>query len=99
MAPMGDSRNDDTEIYLDYGSQLWFVTERARLGAGFVGQLLATNEGEGLGESSWNQFGIAANFLSGRFRPGGHLRVPLGDDIPVLQFVWGLTLQIRLGSN
>jgi len=99
LNPVGDLSEADSEIYLDYGSQLWFVTDKARLGAGLVGLLLVTGEGVDLGESSLHQFGVAANFLSGRFRPGGHLRVPLDDDMPGLQYVWVLTLQIGLGSD
>jgi hypothetical protein len=99
LKPVGDLSGADDDIYLDYGSQLWFVTEKARLGAGLVGQLLATSDGDGLGESSWHRFGVTANFLSGRVRPGAHLSVPLDDDMPGLQYVWGLTLQVALGSE
>ncbi len=99
LKPVGDISAADSDVILDYGSQLWLVTERARLGAGLIGQLLATSNGDGLGESSLHQFGVAANFLSGRFRPGARLSVPLDDDMPGLQFVWGLTLQIKLGNN
>jgi hypothetical protein len=99
MNPIGDNSGADAEVYLDYGSQLWLVTEKARLGAGFSGIFHTTNEGEGFGENSLHQFGIAASFGSGRVRPGGQLRVPLDDDWPRLQFVWGLTLQVKLGND
>lgn len=98
MKPIGDNSGADTEVYLDYGSQLWLVTEKARLGAGFSGILHTTNDGGGFGENSLHQFGVAASFGSGRFRPGGQLHVPLDDDIPGLQYVWGLTLQVVLGD-
>jgi len=96
--PTGDAEGEDTEVFLDYGLQFWVESEAARVGAGLTGRLLVSEDKGGLGDWTIHQFGFAANFGSGTFRPGFHLRVPLDNDLGLgylgVRYIFGITLSI-----
>ena len=101
--PVGDAKGEDTEMFLDYGLQFWMQSEVARVGAGITGRWILTGEGGNFAERTIHQFGFAANFGSGSFRPGFHIRVPLDNDLGYspfgTRFIYGITLSlIELGK-
>lgn len=73
----------------------------ARIGGGLTGRLWATAEEGNLWEITVHQFGFAANFGSGRFQPGLHLRVPLDDDWEwtPMKYVYGINFTVKLGAS
>jgi hypothetical protein len=99
--PVGDAKGD-TEVLLDYGVQYWMESEVARVGAGITGRWITEDDGN-LAERTIHQFGFAANFGSGSFRPGFHVRVPLDNDLGYwpfgVRYVYGITLSlVELGK-
>jgi hypothetical protein len=97
LVPFGDNESEETEILLDYGFQLWLDSEMARMGGGFTGRYYLTCDKDcGFADVTIHQFGFAANFGKGAFRPGFHIRVPLDNDLAYqgVRYVFGVTLSI-----
>jgi hypothetical protein len=100
--PIGDAKGE-TEVLLNYGVQYWMESEVARVGAGITGRWVVSEDQGNLAENTVYQFGFAANFGSGSFRPGFHIRVPLDNDLGYSPFgtryVYGITLSlVELGE-
>lgn len=94
--PTGNS-SEKTKLYGIYSFQIGYEGSKVRIGAGMGGRAQITDEpgvtsldffGFGnLGERTASQFGLHADFLSGRIRPGLDLHLPLGgmgDSVPLV---------------
>ncbi|MCK6618946.1 MAG: hypothetical protein HUU32_13015 [Calditrichaceae bacterium] len=94
--PTGDSEADN-ELWLAYGFQAGYESQQVGFSIGFTGRLLATEEDLELGERTFHQLGLAADFGLGNVRPGVHLRLPLDEDLSdVIDMVFGVNLAIQL---
>jgi hypothetical protein len=98
--PVGGAKGD-TEVLFDFGLQFWMESEVARAGAGITGRWMVSEDKGDFAEKTIHQFGFAANFGSGSFRPGFHIRVPLDNDLGYagVRYVYGITLSlVELGE-
>ena len=88
---------DNTELFMLYSLQGWYDTQRVRLGAGFTGRLIATEDDLDFNERTWHHVGLA---IIGKFdgvQPGLHFKVPLDDELDeALDFVFGLSLNVSI---
>jgi hypothetical protein len=80
MSPTGDNMGD-SELFLDYGAQVGYESDRVRVGAAFNGRAWATESDLSFGERTVHELGLGAAMTFGRFRPGLLLRVPLDRDL------------------
>lgn len=88
---------DDTETFLDYGAQGFWVQGPLDLRLHVAGLYNATAEGGDFGERSMHQLGLAASYLLAGVRPGISLRLPLDHDMTeTLDYVLGITLEVPL---
>ena len=92
----GSAGDNDTEIWLDYGSKVWVTSEIARLGGGFLGRYWLSDDEGDFSERSLHMFEFTADVGRGRVRPGLQMRIPLDDDWESigLKYVWGLNLTV-----
>ncbi|UCG60914.1 MAG: hypothetical protein JSV52_11370 [Candidatus Zixiibacteriota bacterium] len=85
----------ENELYVDYSMVMWFRPEKANLGFGLAGRLLATEGDMDFGERTVHQLGFFGGYDAGVFEPGFHFRVPLDEDLSdVLDFLWGINLTV-----
>jgi hypothetical protein len=83
-----------TEVWATYGAALRFDRPMVRAGAGVSGRIsFPALDGQEFGDASLHQLDVAADFLSGSWRPGVSFRLPLDDDLKEdLSAVYGLSL-------
>lgn len=82
-----------TELFLDYGIQGGYETERASVGMVFSGRAILTEPGS-VGERTVHELGIGGTMTFGRLRPGALIRLPLDADLSnVLNYSLGLRLE------
>jgi hypothetical protein len=83
----------DTELFLDYGIQGGYETERASVGMVFSGRGILTESGS-IGERTVHELGLGATMTFGRLRPGALIRLPLDADLSdALNYSIGLRLE------
>ena len=83
----------DAELFLDYGIQGGYETERASVGMVFSGRAILTESGS-IGERTVHELGLGATMTAGRLRPGALIRVPLDADLSdALNYSIGLRLE------
>lgn len=87
----------DAEFFLNYHTQLLYGVEDFRIGAGFTGLLIVSEEDLSFGDRTIHDLGILSAYDFGAMEAGAYLRVPLDDDISdQLNFVLGLNLLFSL---
>lgn len=92
VAPTGGA-GGDAELFLDYGIQGGYETERASVGMVFSGRAILTEPGS-VGERTVHEVGLGGTMTFGRLRPGAILRVPLDADLSnALNYSIGLRLE------
>lgn len=92
MAPTGGA-GGDAELFLDYGLQGGYETERASVGMVFSGRAILTESGS-IGERTVHELGLGATMTFGRLRPGALIRLPLDADLSdALNYSIGLRLE------
>ena len=91
--PTGE--NDvDKELVVGYAAGLGYRATSLRLNARIAGRALVTAEEED-DDRTFHQFGMSADFGSGRVRPGVYAAVPIDDTFgEAVNSVLGLTIQI-----
>lgn len=95
VAPVG-SNSADSELFLDYGVQGGYETDRASFGVTFTGRALITEPGS-IGERTVHDLALGGSMTFGQFRPGLLVRVPLERDLgDVLKYSVGLKLEVAL---
>lgn len=88
----------DPEIFALYGAGAWVRAEKLRIGTGFSGRMLLT-ENLDLGERELHEAAFWVDYDFGRIRPGVRLQVPVGTSLAdAIDSVIGLTVQYRLGG-
>lgn len=70
----------DDHLVLQYGFQLWYGNDDARLLVGLHGLWVATGEGEGIGEDSLHHAVLRAEVTVATIRPAVSLRLPVDND-------------------
>jgi len=97
----GGNYTGDNETLIDYGIQMWVVSDVARIAGGITGRYIISLEDADFGESSVHQFGFAANVGRGSIRPGVHFRVPLDEDwdFTGVDFIYGINLSWLIGGK
>jgi hypothetical protein len=92
-APVGGN-GGDSELFLDYGIQGGYETDRASAGLTFTGRALVTESGS-IGERTVHDVALGGSMTFGRFRPGVLIRVPIENDVGnALSTSLGITLQL-----
>lgn len=92
VAPTGGA-GGDAELFLDYGLQGGYETERASVGMVFSGRAILTESGS-IGERTVHELGIGGTMTFGRLRPGALIRLPLDADLSnALNYSLGLRLE------
>jgi hypothetical protein len=93
VSPVG-SGSGDSELFLDYGVQGGYETDRASLGMSITGRALITEPGS-IGERTVHDVALGGSMTFGRLRPAVLIRLPLEHDLgDVLNYSLGLTLQM-----
>lgn len=93
VAPIG-SNSADSELFLDYGVQGGYETDRASFGITFTGRALVTESGS-IGERTVHDLALGGSATFGQFRPGLLVRVPLEKDLgDLLKYSVGLKLEV-----
>jgi hypothetical protein len=82
----------DTELFAVYSFQIGYQGAHARIGGGMSGRALVTDSFSNLGYRTLNQLELHADFLSGAFRPGLDLRLPLGDVAALIPVALGASV-------
>lgn len=86
----------EAELFLDYGIQGGYETERASVGVVFSGRAFLTEPGS-VGERTVHELGVGGTMTFGRLRPGVLLRLPLDADLSnALNYSIGLRLEYAL---
>jgi hypothetical protein len=94
VVPVG-SNSGDSELFLDYGLQGGYETERASFGIVFNGRALVTESGGNIGDRTVHELGLGGSMTFGRFRPGAILRLPLDSDLSqALNYSVGVRLEV-----
>lgn len=92
-----NNEGDDTETFVNYGAQAFWVQGPLDLRLHVGGLYAATAESGDFGERSMHQLGLAGSYLLGGVRPGISLRLPLDHDLTeTLDYVLGITLEVPL---
>ncbi len=87
----------DTEFFLNYHTQLLYGSQDIRIGAGFTGVLIVTENNVSFGDRTIHELGITSAYDFGSVEAGAYLRVPLDESInDQLNLVLGLNLFIAL---
>lgn len=93
VAPIG-SNSADSELFLDYGVQGGYDTDRASFGVTFTGRALVTESGS-IGDRTVHDLALGGSMTFGQFRPGLLVRVPLEKDLgDLLKYSVGLKLEV-----
>ena len=94
VKPVGSSSGADPELFLDYGVQGGYETDRASFGVAFTGRAILTESGS-IGERTVHDLALGGSATFGQFRPGLSVRVPLDKDLgDVLKYSVGLKLEV-----
>ena len=94
VVPVGNT-SGDSELFLDYGVQGGYESERASFGVVFNGRGLLTESGGSIGERTVHEMGVAGSMTFGQFRPGVIFRVPLDSDLSQsLNYSVGVRLEV-----
>ncbi len=94
--PTSGQDEDDTEWGVLVSGQLWYEGSQVRVGGGLSSRIMVSQKGN-FGERSVHQFGLNADLLLHRFRPGVYFRLPLDDDWnDQVDFVFGLKFDVPL---
>ncbi len=92
-ALVAPTNGGDSELFLDYGIQGGYETERASVGMVFSGRAILTEPGS-VGERTVHELGIGGTMTFGRLRPGALIRLPLDADLSnALNYSLGLRLE------
>ena len=92
-----DEFSDRVELFGLYGAQLWYQAGQVRVGAGFTGRLIVTEEGLNFEERSVHHVGVALIGDLGTVRSGLHLKVPVDEELgDILDYVVGVSLSVPL---
>ena len=78
---VGDSSDEDTDIFALFSAQAWYENEKVGVGGGFSGRYLTTGDADDFGERTLHQFGFFANYSFGSVMPGFQVRFPLDSDL------------------
>ncbi len=96
VVPVGNATGD-SELFLDYGIQGGYESERASFGLVFNGRALVTESGGSLGDRTVHEMGLGGSMTFGRFRPGVIVRLPLDDGLSqALKYAVGVRLEVML---
>lgn len=94
MVPVG-SASGDGELFLDYGIQGGYESERASYGIVFNGRALVTESGGSIGDRTVHEMGVGGSMTFGQFRPGVIIRVPVDSDLSqALNYSVGVRLEL-----
>jgi hypothetical protein len=94
VVPVG-SASGDSELFLDYGVQGGYESERASFGVVFNGRALVTESGGSIGDRTVHEVGLGGSMTFGKFRPGVIMRVPLDSDLSQsLNYSMGVRLEV-----
>jgi len=94
LVPVGNN-SGDSELFLDYGIQGGYESERASFGMVFNGRALITESGGSIGERTVHEMGVGGSMTFGQFRPGVIIRVPLDSDLSQsLNYSVGVRLEV-----
>ena len=89
--------SDRVELFGLYGAQLRYQARQVRVGAGFTGRLIVTEEEAHFEERSVHHVGGALIGDLGTVRPGLHLKVPVDEELgDGLDYVVGVSLSVPL---
>jgi hypothetical protein len=67
----------DEELCVDFNPEIWFLRQKVECGFGLSSRLLLTEAGKDFSDRIESQLGFALNLVSGKVRPGAHLRIPM----------------------
>jgi len=94
VVPVG-SNSGDSELFLDYGIQGGYESERASFGMVLNGRALLTESGGSIGDRTVHEMGVGGSMTFGQFRPGVIIRVPLDNDLSqALNYSVGVRLEV-----
>lgn len=94
VVPVGNA-SGDSELFLDYGIQGGYESERANFGLVFNGRGLVTESGGGIGARTVHEMGVGGSMTFGQFRPGVIIRIPLDSDLSQsLNYSVGVRLEV-----
>ena len=83
----------ETEVFILYGAQAFYRIKKVKLGAGFSGKYLITEEDSEFENRSWHQLGFLFEIKLGQFQPAAYLRFPIDDFLTeMMDFVFGIGL-------
>ncbi|HEU4724492.1 MAG TPA: hypothetical protein VFU59_04245 [Candidatus Eisenbacteria bacterium] len=87
-----DNGPDETELWALYSLDVGYVGRCVRVGTGFSGRALVTEDYSNVGARTITQADLHADFLRGPIRPGLAVRLPLGGAANSFPVVLGVTL-------
>ena len=94
LVPVGNATGDG-ELFLDYGIQGGYESERASFGIVFNGRGLVTQSGGSIGERTVHEMGVGGSMTFGQFRPGVIMRIPVDSDLSQsLNYSVGVRLEV-----
>ena len=94
---IGDSMQDEFEVFLTYSVRVDFLTDKFFLGGIFAGRVLITEPDLSFSDRSVHTFGLNAGLNLNRMRPSVYIRFPLEDDQKdLIDLVVGGTMAIIL---
>jgi hypothetical protein len=83
----------DVELFALFGGWAGYESRMVRVGGGWSGRALLTDEGVFGDQTLHHQLSAAVDVGSGRFRPGAHLRLPLNSDLSdTVSLAYGISL-------
>lgn len=87
---------DRTELYLNYSAFLWRYDDKTDYGLGFVGTTITTEDEIYYNDRSISRFELGFGMTSGRFRPGIRFFIPFGEDFHIVDYVFGVGVEMKL---
>jgi hypothetical protein len=87
---------DNSELYLNYSAFLWRYGDKTDYGLGFVGTTLTTENEVFYSSRSISRFELGFGITSGRYRPGIRFFIPFGEDFHVVDYVFGIGVEMKL---
>lgn len=92
-----DTGGDNAEVFAQYFLLAELEGKRVAVKAGLTGRALVTEGDLSFSERSVHQFGVGASLITGTFRPGLHMRLPLDKDLSEsIDFVAGVNCTVVL---
>lgn len=81
-----DTLDDPAELWIRYSAQAHYRMGQAVLGTGITGRYVGSSGQDGdFGEKSMNELDVYVNLESGRMRPAFRIRIPLDNDLKMVQ--------------